>query len=40
MTNLLKNMFRCVMVKYVPLNWLVFIEPRYLKLIPDDLKTQ
>ena len=40
MINLLKNMFRRVMVKHVPLNWLVSIEPRYLKLISDDLKTQ
>ena len=28
------------MLKYVPWNWLVRIEPRFLKLIPDDLKTQ
>ena len=28
------------MLKYVPWNWLVCIEPRFLKLIPDDLKTQ
>ena len=28
------------MLKYVPWNWLVYIEPRFLKLIPDDLKTQ
>ena len=28
------------MLKYVLLNWLVLIEPRYLELIPDDLKTQ
>ena len=27
------------MVKYVSLNWLVSIEPRHLKLIPDDLWT-
>ena len=27
-----------VMLKYVPWNWLVCIEPRFLKLIPDDLK--
>ena len=33
-------MFRPVMVKYVPLNWLVSIEPDYLKLISDDLKTR
>ena len=33
-------MFRPVMVKYVPLNWLVSIEPHYLKLISDDLKTR
>ena len=26
------------MLKYVPWNWLVCIEPRFLKLIPDDLK--
>ena len=35
-----KNTFRRVILKYVALNWLVSIEPRYLKLIPDDLKTQ
>ena len=29
-----------VMIKYVPWNWLVCIEPRFLKLIPDILKTQ
>ena len=28
------------MLKYVPWNWLVCIESRFLKLIPDDLKTQ
>ena len=38
--TLSKNIFRRVMLKYVPLNRLVSIEPRYLKLIPDDLKTQ
>ena len=26
------------MVKYVPLDWLVSIEPRYLKLTPDELR--
>ena len=40
MSDLLKNTFRCVMLKYVPWNWLVYIEPRFLKPIPDDLKTQ
>ena len=29
-----------VMLKYVPWNCLVCIEPRFLKLIPDDMKTQ
>ena len=29
-----------VMLKHVSWNWLVSIEPRFLKLIPDDLKTQ
>ena len=29
-----------VMLKCVPWNWLVCIEPRFLKLISDDLKTQ
>ena len=29
-----------VMLKYVPWNWLVCIEPRFLKLIPDDMKPQ
>ena len=29
-----------VMLKYVPWNWLVCIEPRFTKLIPDGLKTQ
>ena len=29
-----------VMLKYVPWNWLVYIEPRFLKLIPHDMKTQ
>ena len=28
------------MLKYVPWNWLVYIRPRFLKLVPDDLKTQ
>ena len=28
------------MLKYVPWNWLMWIEPRFLKPIPDDLKTQ
>ena len=28
------------MLKYVPWNWLVCIEPRFIKLIPDGLKTQ
>ena len=37
---LLKNTFQRVMLKYVPWNWLVYIEPRFLKLTPDDLKTQ
>ena len=40
MSDLLKNTFRCVMLKYVPWNWLVYIEPRFLKPIPDDLKTE
>ena len=40
MIDLFKNTFRLVMLKYVPLNWLVSIKPRHLKLIPDDLKTQ
>ena len=40
MIDLFKNTFRLVMLKYVPFNWLVSIEPRYLKLIPDDLKTR
>ena len=40
MINLFKNTFRRVMLKYVPLDWLVYMEPRYLKLIPDDLMTQ
>ena len=40
MINLVQNMFQRVMVKYVPLNWLMCIEPRFLKLTPDDLKTQ
>ena len=29
-----------VMLKYVPLNWLVYIEPRFLKIIHDNLKIQ
>ena len=33
-------MFLRAMVRYVPFNWLVSIQPRYLKLISDDLKTQ
>ena len=28
------------MLKYVPWNWLMCIEQHFLKLIPDDLKTQ
>ena len=28
------------MLKYVPWNWLIRIEPHFLKLIPDDLKAQ
>ena len=40
MVDLFNNMFRRVMVKYVPLHWLVSIEAHHLKLIPDDLKTQ
>ena len=28
------------MLKYIPFNRLVSTEPRYLKLIPDDSKTQ
>ena len=40
MIYLFKNTYQRVVVKYVPLNWLVSIEPRYFKLIPDDLKTQ
>ena len=36
MIDLFKNTFRRIMLKYVPLNWLV----RYLKLIPDDLQAQ
>ena len=40
MSDLFKTMFRCVMLKCVPWNWLVYIEPRFLKLIPNDLKTQ
>ena len=28
------------MLNYVPWNWLVCIELRFLRLIPDDLKTQ
>ena len=40
MIDLLKNTLWYVMLKYVLLNWLVLIEPRYLELIPDDLKTQ
>ena len=40
MTDLFKNTFGPVMLKYVPWNWLVYIKPRFLKLILDDLKTQ
>ena len=40
MNDFFKNTFQRVMLKYVPLNWLVYIGPRFLKLIPDDLKTQ
>ena len=29
-----------VMLRYVSWNWLVCLELRLLKLIPDDLKTQ
>ena len=29
-----------VMLKYVPWNWLVCLEPRFLKLVSNDLKTQ
>ena len=29
-----------VMLKYFPWNWLICIGTRFLKLIPDDLKTQ
>ena len=29
-----------VMLKYVPWNCLVCIEPRFLRLVPDDLKCQ
>ena len=39
MSDLFKNMFRRV-IRYVPWNWLAYTEPRFLKLIPDDLKTQ
>ena len=28
------------MLKYVPWNWLLYVRPRFLKLIYDDLKTQ
>ena len=40
MVYLFKNTFQRVVVKYVPLNWLVSIELCYFRLIPDDLKTQ
>ena len=40
MGDLFKNTVRGVMLKYVPWNWLVYIERRFLKLIPGDLKTQ
>ena len=36
----INDTFRRVMLKYVSLNWLVYIKPRFLKLIPDDLKAQ
>ena len=36
MIDLFKNVFQ----RIIPFVWLVYIEPRFLKLIPDDLKTQ
>ena len=36
MIDLFKNMFQRV----IPWNWLVYTEPCFLKLNPDDLKTQ
>ena len=36
----MSDTFRRAMLEYVPWSWLVYIKPRFLKLITDDLKTQ
>ena len=34
------DLFKSTFWRVIPWNWLAYIEPRFLKLIPDDLKTQ